>query len=71
MFKIGSFMFLIFHLFPLQLLSCPLCHSSTAEEVRAGLITTSLDGITIPALILPFVVLGAVLYLMQFDWRKT
>lgn len=50
--------------------ACPLCHSSTAKQVRTGIISTSLDGITIPALILPFAVLTLVICLMQFNWDE-
>lgn len=54
---------------PLRSVACPLCHSSTADEVRAGLLSTSLDGITIAALILPFALIAVTVYAIEFDWR--
>lgn len=54
---------------PLRSMACPLCHSSTADEVRAGLVSTSLDGITMAALILPFTLLAVAVYAIEFDWR--
>lgn len=60
----------LLQIFPLAARACPLCHSSTAEEVRAGLIATSLDGITIPALILPLASVALVVCAIQIDWDE-
>ena len=51
-------------------IACPLCHSSTAEEVRAGLVSTSLDGITVPALLLPLVLVALAVCAIQIEWDE-
>lgn len=58
----------MFSFAPNLLLACPLCHSDTAAEVKAGILQTSLDGLTIPALVLPFVVLAMIVSAMLVDW---
>ena len=45
--------------------ACPFCHSSTADEVRAGIQATAQDGSVILALVGPFVALGIVLSLLN------
>lgn len=55
---------------PPLVFACPLCDSDTAEEVRASLITTSIDGTTLPALMLPFVALAIVLLNIHFEWHE-
>ena len=55
---------------PTKAIACPLCHTSTAHQVRAGLLATSLDGLTILALILPFAVLAFSLFVIHLDWRN-
>lgn len=62
--------FFAFQLVPLIVSECPLCHSSTAEEVRSGLINTSIDGHTLPALILPFAILAFTVWMIQIDWDE-
>ena len=52
----------------LNAFACPLCRTTTAEQVRAGLLTTSLDGLTIPGLILPFLVLAVIITAIQINW---
>lgn len=48
---------------------CPFCHSKTAEEVRAGIASTVFDGVTIPSVLLPFVVLLVVICLLHVDFK--
>lgn len=70
--KLSPFFLLIltFQFVPRLTFACPLCHSGIAEEVRAGLITTSLDGITIPALVLPLALVALVVCAIQLDWDE-
>jgi hypothetical protein len=55
---------------PQKLYACPMCHTTTAEQVRANLFITVSDGLTIPAIVLPFVILGLILWMMHSDWRN-
>lgn len=51
-------------------LACPLCHTTTAEEVRAGIFATASDATVVLALLVPFWAVGvilAVLNLRFFD----
>lgn len=50
--------------------ACPLCHTSTADQVRAGIVSTSLDGSTIIGLISPFVIVGIIIMFMHVKWEK-
>jgi hypothetical protein len=45
--------------------ACPLCHSNTAEEVRAGILTTAQNSTVVAALIGPFAALALVLALLN------
>jgi hypothetical protein len=45
--------------------ACPLCHSNTADDVRAGIAATAQDAEVLLALLGPFAVLGLVLAVMN------
>jgi hypothetical protein len=45
--------------------ACPLCHSNTAEEVRAGILATAQDGTVLAALLGPFVAMGILLIFFE------
>lgn len=45
--------------------ACPLCHTTTADEVRAGIQATSQDGTVVVALLGPFIALSIVLSLLN------
>lgn len=45
--------------------ACPLCHSSTADEVRAGIAATAQDGSVFFALFGPFIILSVVLGILN------
>lgn len=45
--------------------ACPLCHSNTADEVRAGISATAQDGSVFLALFGPFIALSVVLSLLN------
>lgn len=57
-------------LLPNTLLACPLCHTTTAEQVRTNLVKTALDGVTVPALVLPFAILLMTIWLLHVDWSE-
>jgi len=44
---------------------CPLCHTTTAEEVRAGILVTSQEGTVILAILGPFLALGIILSVLN------
>ena len=48
-------------LFTFNATACPLCHSTTAQDVRAGILATAQDSTVIAALLGPFLGLGLVL----------
>ena len=45
--------------------ACPLCHTSTADEVREGLRTTVQDKAIWMAVLLPFITIGGVIRIMN------
>lgn len=57
--------FLCFMLMPGAAHACPLCHSDTAEEVRAGIWASFLDGEVVIAILGPFLVLGAAVRILH------
>lgn len=56
-FLLGSFGMLIGNV----TYACPLCHTTTADEVRAGIQATIQDGTVVVALLGPFIALSIVL----------
>lgn len=45
--------------------ACPLCHTATAEQVRAGLAATASDPTVLAAATLPFLTIGIVIRLLN------
>jgi hypothetical protein len=60
---LGVVLFVLLKTFPA--LACPLCHTSTAQQVRAGLVATTQDSSVIMAVTLPFLAIGVVVGVMN------
>jgi hypothetical protein len=45
--------------------ACPLCHTTTADEVRAGIRTTAEDGTVVVAIFSPFLALGIIVGILN------
>lgn len=50
--------------------ACPLCHTDTASEVRAGIAASARDAEVLLAMIGPFAVLGLVLAVLNQVGRR-
>jgi hypothetical protein len=50
--------------------ACPLCHSSTAEQVREGIQATAQNGTVLAAMFAPFLAVGIVSGFLHFKKEK-
>jgi len=58
-------------LYSFPALACPLCHSSRADEVRAGILATFSEGGVVLGVLLPFLLLSLTLPFLRLKLFST